>query len=90
MCLWQNVDCENENERETPLVLAVGQGHKEIVEILIKASADLSFKGKGENTVLHHAATVPDSTEIIQMLISRREALVSEHNPSGDFPLHVA
>ena len=71
-------------------MLAVGQGHKEIVEILIIAGADLSFKSKGENTVLHHAATVPDSTEIIQMLISRRGALVSERNESGDLPLHVA
>ena len=71
-------------------MLAVREGHEQIVEMLITHGADLSFKGKGENTVLHEAVAIQDRAEITRALISKHDALVAERNAVDDLPLHVA
>ncbi|HCJ12221.1 MAG: hypothetical protein A2Y14_00705 [Verrucomicrobia bacterium GWF2_51_19] len=60
---WQDDD------NDTALMFAVMKGQTEIVQILIKAGADLNIQDKHGNTAMR-LAVMDDQTEIVQILIA--------------------
>ena len=77
------------NERDenglTPLHLAVGKDHVEIVRLLIKSTTDVNAKNDWGSTPLHYALT----KEIAELLIAKGAA-VNAKDEDGDTPLDWA
>ena len=65
--------------------LATDEGHKEVVELLITAGADVNAKEKYEKTPLHHASKA-GYYEIVELLIAAG-ADVNVKNIAGKTPL---
>ena len=61
-------------EGSTPLHDAAGQGHKEVVELLIGAGASLSVENKEGSTPLHVAAR-EDHKDVLKLLLSEGASL---------------
>jgi len=72
----------------TPLHLAVREGHKEIVEILIAEGAPLNAKGVGGFTPLHLAAE--EGHKAVADLLISNGADVNAKNEYGSTPLFYA
>jgi len=70
---------------ETPLHWAAWIGHKEIVELLITAGADVNAKGDG--TPLHHAA-LRGKKEIVELLIANGADVNTKGGWMVGTPLH--
>lgn len=62
------VDMFNPSKKETPLMTAVKNGYTNIVELLLKAGADVNVKNCEDNTALHYACIYGHPT-IAQILI---------------------
>jgi ankyrin repeat protein len=75
------LDIKN-SEGNTPLTIAVINGHKQIVEELLKAGASID----GWNL---HSASAYGSLEIVRALI-QSGVHINEKNCTGDTPLHIA
>ncbi|KAF1322429.1 26s proteasome regulatory complex, subunit psmd10, partial [Globisporangium splendens] len=82
----------------TPIIAAIMNGHKDVVEILFNANADIgALKTPDRNSPLHEAA-FRDEPEIMQLILSKIElnnnqpisALVDLQNQFGNTPLHNA
>lgn len=70
----------------TPLVYAVQQGNKELVQTLLDAGADANAKTQSGQLPLQHAL---DNSEILQLLL-KAKANPDTTNSSGDTPLIAA
>lgn len=56
LCLQGQANIEIRNNRQqTPLLLAVSQGHTSIVELLVSSGADLRVEDEDGDTTLHLA-----------------------------------
>ncbi|EGZ28321.1 hypothetical protein PHYSODRAFT_309222 [Phytophthora sojae] len=82
----------------TPLIAAISNGHSEIVEILLKADAELGvLKTPDRNSPLHEAAFKGDP-DILQLVLNKilenssEDAvdLINLQNQFGNTPLHNA
>ena len=72
----------------TPLHYAAIKGHKEVVELLIAAGADVNAKDIDEWTPLHRAADAGHK-EVAELLIAKG-ALVNAKDRVGETPLDFA
>lgn len=61
------VDCRNSDD-ETALMIASELGNKEVVEVLLKAGASVSFQDRRGSTAIHDAA-IEDHRECLKLLI---------------------
>lgn len=82
----------------TSLIVAISKGHQEIVEILLKANAELEvLKTPDRNSPLHEAASKGDP-KILQLVLNKileksndnASDLVNLPNQFGNTPLHNA
>ena len=75
----------------TPLHYAAGEGHKELVELLIVKGADVSAKNKFGETPLHWAAG-EGHKELVELLIANGADVNARRSKYGGgyTPLHVA
>jgi ankyrin repeat protein len=65
----------------TPLIIAITNGHKEVVKILLDAGSDYSeLKTPDRNSPLHEAAFC-DEPEILNLVL---EKIHSTHSPDGN------
>ena len=79
---------ERQGAKVTPLHRAAAAGHGEIVELLLKASADPDARDYGGSTALHMAAAGGHDKSIEALLA--HAAKPSLLNEAGDTPLHEA
>lgn len=78
------------NECSTALQAAAGRGHKEIVEILIKAGVDVNARGGDTyNGNALHAAAKGGYKDIVKLLI-KKGAEVNTQSGEYDIALHAA
>ena len=70
------------------MYLAAGEGHKEIVELLIAEGADVHAKDKWGFTPLHKAALCGHK-EVAELLIAKGADVNAKHDLGGT-PLHAA
>ncbi|CEG50283.1 26S proteasome regulatory complex, subunit PSMD10 [Plasmopara halstedii] len=82
----------------TPLVVAISNGHLEVVEMLLKANAELGvLKTPDRNSPLHEAASKGDP-KILQLVLNKvfdissddASDLINFQNQFGNTPLHNA
>ena len=73
----------------TPLHYAVGNGHKEIAELLISKGADVNAKDKIRGNPLHYAVAY-DYKEISVLLIAKGADVNAKDGKFGGTPLHYA
>ena len=74
----------------TALHCASMYGHKECVELLIKADADINIQGRSGNTALHFASNYNSYKESVELLINASGVNVNIQNNYGDTALHNA
>ena len=79
---------ERQGAKVTPLHRAAAAGHREIVVLLLKASADPAARDYGGSTALHMAATGGHHAAVESLLAAG--AKPSPMNEAGDTPLHQA
>ena len=72
----------------TPLYLAAGEGHKEIVELLIAKGANVNTKTDEGSTPLH-SATANEHENIAELLIEKGADVNAKDN-KGRTALHCA
>jgi hypothetical protein len=82
-----NVNHVEENTKETPLFKAITT-KIEIIDLLVKAGADVNARNKYDETVLHKACEYED-VELIMYLLGK-EADVNAVDDQGKTPLLVA
>jgi ankyrin repeat protein len=82
----REVNLEN-NDKETLLVIAVRERHKEIVELLLKHNAEVNLEGKRTSNPLHIAAEKGDK-EIVELLLKHNAEIHAVRD--GLTPLYVA
>jgi uncharacterized protein len=82
------IDAQSERG-ETPLILAVLEGHAAVAELLITNGADVMARNERGLTPLH-AAAYSGSAEMAQLLLDHGAALEDRTNVSGGTPLIVA
>lgn len=83
---WPKTDVNTLNSKgESPLMLAVLKGHKDIAEQLIKKGADINKTGW---TPLHYAAS-SGHIAIISLLLEQH-AYIDAESPNGTTPLMMA
>jgi len=78
------------NKAQTPIVLAVIEGEKKIVKILVKENVDLSLGDSGGKTALHHAC-VKDYGFILEILLEKakdNKVALNRSDHSGKTALH--
>ncbi|XP_045582087.1 85/88 kDa calcium-independent phospholipase A2 [Procambarus clarkii] len=74
--------------KETPLHLAIKQGHLDIIRTLMKKNVSVDVTDVKGNSVYHLAAT---SNETIIKLVTQKESrLLNIPNEAGKTPLHLA
>ena len=73
-------------KHDTPLHVAVKEGHDDMAEYLLCHGADIDFKNTDGNTPLYFAMQFP---KIMKLLI-RHGANVNGRNNEGFTPLHIA
>ena len=74
---------------DTPLILACGYDHLEIVKFLLKQGAKLSVRGDDGYTPLHCAA-INGNLELSQELFAAGFDGINIQNIEADTPLHLA
>lgn len=84
-----NVSDARDENGETPLILAILEGHVEVAELLIEQGADISARNEGGFTPLHAAAYVGDVETAEQLLVSGAD-VNDQDNKAGVSPLSVA
>jgi len=82
-----NINVQNKNG-ETPLHIAVENGHINIVKLLISSKADVNVRDKNGDTPLH-VAVFTERIDIAKLLISKK-ADVNIGDKDGNTPLHSA
>ncbi|KAL4227134.1 hypothetical protein ACF0H5_015107 [Mactra antiquata] len=83
-----NVDCHEDETGYTPLIIAVLNGNKDIVEDLIFHSADVDEQDVKGNTALH-MSVFGGKIELVDILFQYK-AKVNVQNSDGNTPLHIA
>lgn len=86
--LGSPMSAENE-ERKSPLILAIENGSLEIVRILAEKGVDLTCKDGRSLSPLHHACRVGNS-DIVEYLASSGRVNVNEPDGNGMYPLLLA
>ena len=74
---------------ETPLILAILEGHADVAELLIAHGADVMARNERGLTPLH-AAAYSGSAELARLLLDHGAALEDTANVSGATPLMLA
>ena len=82
------IDAPGENG-ETPLILAILEGHADVAELLIAHGADVMARNERGLTPLH-AAAYSGSAEVARLLLDHGAALEDRANVSGATPLMLA
>ena len=81
---------EKDEDRLTPLLIAVKRGHKEVVRLLLDHDADtINASDEDGNTALH-LATRTRHKELVRLLLRQHSDVVDECNNSGWTALHLA
>jgi ankyrin repeat protein len=80
------VDCLAAATQSTALILACAEGHEEVVQILIRAGADVNAANCYGNTGLHEACRQGYKT-IAEMLLAHK-ASATQSNHKGSSALH--
>jgi ankyrin repeat protein len=83
-----DVNAKEEEEGMTPLIVAVGEGHKKIIELLIANGADVNAKSD-MGTPLHLAAGFGHN-EIAKLLIAKGAEVDAKDWEEGMTPLILA
>ena len=83
-----DVNAKDDALEWTPLFMAAGKGHKEIVELLLANGAEVNAKGDGGVTPLH-IAPLGSHKEVAELLIAKG-ADVNAKKDDGETPLHYA
>jgi ankyrin repeat protein len=73
----------------TPLLLALSQGHAEVVKYLLEAGADSTLADEAGNAALHQAAG-DGHGEIVRLLLSHSKAGLNVRGQDGRTPLLLA
>jgi ankyrin repeat protein len=76
------------SEGETPLHLAIWEGHEEIVKLLLSMIKDVNLKNASENTLLFYTAY--QGRKNIARLLLDRGARFDQKNIYGRYPVHYA
>lgn len=76
------------DDRTTPLHLAAAEGHAEVAELLLRASARPDARAYGGSTALHVAAE-HGRLDVVRTLLDHGAA-PSPMNEAGETPLHAA
>ena len=86
-----NIDSFSNTHKFTPLLLAAGLGHIEIVKYLLEQGAlvDGPLSCMGFESHALHAAVFEKQIEVVKYLIDKK-ANVNAFNVHGSAPLHVA
>jgi ankyrin repeat protein len=74
---------------ETPLILAILEGHAAVAEVLIEQGADIHARNEGGFTPLHAAAYVGD-VAVAEQLLAKGADVDDQQNKAGVSPLSVA
>nr|XP_022301362.1 uncharacterized protein LOC111109506 [Crassostrea virginica] len=82
-----DINCQENETGYTPLIIAVLNGNKEIMETLLFYSASVNLADHKGNTPLHLAAFM-GRLDIVYILL-RNSAKVNIQNSDGNTPLHV-
>lgn len=82
------VSAKDEQYGQTPLQIAVFNGHKDVAEYLLANKADVNAKAKNGSTALHLAAAKGDK-EIVELLLAH-DAQVNALDNDGWSPMHSA
>ncbi|MEE8481364.1 MAG: ankyrin repeat domain-containing protein [Desulfobacterales bacterium] len=77
-----------DSEGETPLHLAIWEGHDEIAKLLLSMIKDVNLKNARGNTLLLYTAY--QGRKNIAELLLKRGALVDQKNIYGRYPVHYA
>jgi ankyrin repeat protein len=83
---WLNKQDQN---RKTPLHLALESGHADMAKYLIEQGADINLKDKDNAAPLHNAAYL-GNLEIVDLLLNKGATSLNEGNFRGQTPLHFA
>jgi len=83
---WLNSPDQN---RRTPLHLALESGHINIARHLIDQGADINLKDTDRATPLHNAAYL-GNLEVVDLLLKKGATSINEGNYRGQKPLHLA
>ncbi|KAL5590166.1 hypothetical protein FOBRF1_013723 [Fusarium oxysporum] len=78
-----------EGGSQTPLHVAAGYGHLEVVNLLLDRDADIRLTDEEGQTALHHAAG-NGSLEIVKRLYDKYRGLLRVNNKEGQTALHYA
>ncbi len=73
----------------SPLCVAINQGHLKVVKWLIDAGCDINKRGKTENTPLHFAVFF-EKTGMIKAILDSKLVQVNRVNKNGLAPIHIA
>jgi len=82
------IDARGENG-ETPLILAILEGHADVAELLVAHGADVMARNERGLTPLH-AAAYSGSADVARLLLDHGAELEDRANVSGATPLIVA
>jgi ankyrin repeat protein len=74
---------------ETPLILAILEGHAAVAEVLVEQGADIHARNEGGFTPLHAAAYVGD-VAVAEQLLAKGADVDDQQNKAGVSPLSVA
>jgi len=78
-----------DQNKKTPLHVALESGHADIAKYLVDQGADINLKDKDKNSPLHNAAYL-GNLEIVDLLLKKGAASLNEGNFRGQTPLHLA
>lgn len=84
------LDLGNKNA-QTPLHIAVSEGHRRVVSELIRAGANISLQDAERRTPLH-LAVIKERPEILEILLDEKygESVIHQADGTGKTPLHYA
>lgn len=80
-------DIRHDN-RDTPLLIALKNGHNDVAELLIRLGANVNADGKHDNTPLHIAAAT-GNLRLVHLLLEKGAAVNTE-NCVFESPLYLA